>query len=800
MAGGSGCDAGSPGRRRLRSATGKPRTPGPLGQPVPRIEDPALLRGRGRFVDDLHVPDLLHAVFVRSGEAHARLRGIDRAAARASPGVRAVLALDDLRPHVTRVTMPLAQPSGAIRHVLDPPILADGEVRYVGEPVAVVIADSPYTAEDAAALVAVDCEPLPAAIDCRRALEVGAAPAHGAISDNLVAALAMEYGDCGRTFAAARHVVRARMHQNKGLGHAIECRGALARPDPDDGRLTLWSGTQMPHRAHAVLCDLLGCGEDELRVVAPDVGGGFGPKFVFYAEEAVVALAARILGRPVKWIEDRREHFTATTQERDQFWDVEMALDAEGRILGIRGTLIHDHGAYTPYGVNLPYNSATNLLGPYAVPAYALDIRLAATNKVPVTPVRGAGRPQGTFAMERLLDRAARLLGLDRAEIRRRNLIPPESMPYMTPVKNRDGTAMTYDSGDYPETLARALEAAGYDAFRARQATLRRAGRHTGIGIGNYVEGTGRGPFESARIRINPSGRVSIATGATAQGQGLKTALAQICASALGLDPGAVEVTAGDTGAVTLGLGAFASRQAVTAGSSVHAAAAQLAGKAVRAAAHMLEAAPADLELAGGCVRLRGVPGMAVTLGDIARALAGQPGYALPGGMEPGMEALGTFTPETLTYCNGCHVAEVEVDIETGAVEILRYAVIHDCGRMINPMIVEGQVIGGAVHGIGSALYERMVFDDAGQPMTVNLGEYLMPGACEAPRIGLGHMESPTPLNPLGAKGAGEGGVIPVPAAIAAAVEDALAPFDILIDDVPIAPDRIAAEVAAARG
>ena len=770
-----------------------------LGKRVPRIEDPALLRGRACFVDDLRFPDLLHAVFVRSGEAHARVRGIDISAAMTVPGVRAILTLDDLRPHVTRVAMPLAQPSGAIRHVLDPPILADGEVRYVGEPVAAAIADSPYRAEDAAALVEIDYEPLPASIDCRRALEPAAPPAHSAIPDNLVAALSMAYGDCDRAFASAAHAVRADMHQNKGLGHAIECRGVLARLDPNDGKLTVWSGTQMPHRAHAVLCDLLGRGEDELRVIAPDVGGGFGPKFVFYAEEAVVAIAACIVGRPVKWIEDRREHFTATTQERDQFWDMEMALDAAGRILGIRGTLIHDHGAYSPYGVNLPYNSATNLLGPYAVPAYSLDIRLAATNKVPVTPVRGAGRPQGTFVMERLLDRAAHMLGIERAEIRRRNLIRPEAMPYVTPVKNRDGTAMTYDSGDYPAAQAMALEASEHAAFRARQEALRREGRYVGIGIGNYVEGTGRGPFESARIRINPSGRVTIATGATAQGQGLKTALAQVCASALGLDPGAVEVTAGDTDTVSLGLGAFASRQAVTAGSSVHVAASALADKALRAAAHMLEAAPDDLELAGGRVRVRGVPDMAVELGEIARALAGQPGYALPGGMEPGMEALGTFTPETVTYCNGCHVAEVEVDVETGAVGILRYTVVHDCGRMINPMIVDGQVIGGAIHGIGSALYERMAFDDAGQPMTVNLGECLMPGACEMPRLDLIHTESPTPLNPLGAKGAGEGGVIPAPAAIAAAVEDALAPFGVLIDDVPIAPDRIAAAIAAAR-
>ena len=762
-----------------------------VGKPVRRVEDPALLRGRACFVDDLHFPGLLHAAFVRSGEAHARIRGIDTAEALALPGVHTVLTLDDIRPHVTGVTMPLGQPSAAIRHTLDPYILAEDEVRYVGEPVALVIAEDPYRAEDAAALVAIDYEPLPAAIDCRDALKPGAAPAHSDLADNLVARLTLAYGDCDEAFSRAAHVVGAAMHQNKGLGHAIECRGVLARRDPNDGKLTVWSGTQMPHRGHMVLCSILGCAEDELRVVAPDVGGGFGPKFVFYAEEAAVAVAALITGRPVKWIEDRREHFIATTQERDQFWDAEMALDADGRMLGIRGTLIHDHGAYTPYGVNLPYNAATNLLGPYVLPSFSLEISLAATNKVPVTPVRGAGRPQGTFVMERLLDRAAAKTGLDRAEIRRRNLIQPDAMPYEIPVKNRDGTLMTYDSGDYPAALAAALEAAGYDGFAARQDAARRAGRHIGIGIGNYVEATGRGPFESARIKVGPSGRVSISTGATAQGQGLKTALTQVCADALGVDIADVSVNAGDTDSVTLGLGAFASRQAVTAGSSVHLASLELRDKALKVAAQALEAAPEDLEIVAGNVRVRGVPEMTMSLGEISRMLAGQPGFALAGGVAPGMEALATFEPETVTFCNGCHVAEVEVDVETGAVAVLAYTVVHDCGRMINPMVVEGQVVGGAVHGMGSALFERMIFDEAGQPMTINLGEYVMPTAPDCPRMRIEHMESPTPLNPLGVKGAGEGGLIPVPSAIAAAVEHALTPFGVAIDDVPMTPEKL---------
>ena len=769
-----------------------------FGARVKRVEDPRLLRGEGRYVDDIHLPGLLHAAFVRSPHAHAAVGAVDKTAALALPGVHAVLTLADIAPHLTAERIPAHQPSGFVREVVDPYVLAKDEVCHVGEAVAVVIADHPYVAEDAAALVAVDYTPLPAVADCRAALADGAARARTDCGSNLVGQFVMEYGDCEAAFAGAAHVFRETLFQHKGLGHAIECRGVVARHDPVEDLLTVWSGTQMAHRAQNLLVALLGLTEDQVRVVTPDVGGGFGPKFVFYAEEVVIPVAARMLGCPVKWIEDRKEHFVAATQERDQHWDMEVAVDADGRLLAVRGTMIHDHGAFTPYGVNLPYNSGTNFLGPYALPNYRLEVSLALTNMVPVTPVRGAGRPQGTFAMERLMDRIAAELGLDRAEVRRRNLIPADAMPYTTEVRTRDGAAMTYDSGDYPACQADALERAGHGGFRARQTAARAAGRHLGIGIANYVEGTGRGPFESAKVRVGPSGRVFIHTGATEQGQGNRTTLAQVCAQALGVSPDDVTVVTGDTGTIPMGLGAFASRQAVTAGSSVHVAASDVRAKAIKVAAHMLEAAEEDLAVEDGRVRVRGVPDLSVTLADVARAVAGMPGFSLPGGVEPGLEATANFSPETLTYCNGTHVCEVEVDPETGGIEILSYVVVHDSGRLINPMIVDGQVIGGAVHGLGCALFERMIFDGDAQPQTMNFGEYLMPTAPEVPSFDLVHKESPTPLNPLGVKGAGEGGTIPVTSAVAAAVEDALCEFGVKITELPILPQRIVELVAAA--
>jgi carbon-monoxide dehydrogenase large subunit len=770
-----------------------------IGKPVKRVEDPALLRGQGRFVDDIDLPDQLEAAFVRSPHGHAAILGADAGAARALPGVHAVLTLDDLRPHLRMERLAVGLPSPSYRQTRDRPALADREVVHVGEPVAIVIADSRYVAEDAAALVMVDYEPLPAVADCRAALAPGAPPVHRDASNNLLAAFDMGYGDVDAAFADAPCVLRETIWQHRGGGHSIECRGTLARHEALEDHLTVWTSTQTPHAAARLLGDMLGRDETRLRVVTPDVGGGFGPKLVCYPEDVAVAVAALMLGRPVKWIEDRREHFVATTQERDQYWEVEIALERDGRIRGVRGSLIHDHGAYTARGTNLPYESAQTVTLAYAVPAYRMAVRLALTNKVPVTPVRGAGQPQGAFVMERLLDRAARALGLDRAEIRRRNLIAPEQMPCAKPLTTRGGRTVVLDSGDYPACQQQALAHAGWDGFPERQRAARAAGRHLGIGLANFVKGTGRGPYECVALRIGASGRIHVATGAAAMGQGTKTMLAQIVADALGGELANVTVTAGDTAAIARGIGGFNSRQAVMAGSSAHVASLELRDKLLALAGHLLEVAPQDLEIVGDAVRVRGAPELSLSFAQAARAAAGTPGFRLPGGLAPGLEATGQVVIDDMAYASGSAVAEVEVDVETGVVTVLKLVLAHDAGRMINPLIVDGQVVGGVAHGIGNALFEWMGFDDNCQPTTTNLGEYLLVTATEMPRIDVLHRESPSPLNPLGIKGVGECGVVPTAAAIVSAIEDALTPFGVRIAQAPIRPAEIVALIEAAR-
>jgi carbon-monoxide dehydrogenase large subunit len=772
--------------------------PGWVGRRVSRIEDGALLRGRGQFVADIVRPGMLHARFVRSPAAHGRLLGLDTEAARRAPGVRAVFTAEEFRPHLTSPELAVAMPAGAIRYVVNPRVLATEELCHVGEAIALVVADTPHQAEDAAALVRLDIETLPPVLDPEAALAPGAPQARLGCADNLLANFTVAYGEVARAFETAAHVFRDGFRLHKGGGHSVETRGVLAEHDPVDDMLTVWSSAQMPHRNKGVICAALGRAEDRVRVVAPDVGGAFGPKFVCYPEDVAVPLAALLLGRPVRWIEDRRENFVATTQERDQVWEVEVAADGEGRLLGLRGRLLHDHGADTPYGIALPQNSATNLLGPYVLPAYRLEISVTLTNKVAVTPTRGAGRPQGTFVMERMLDRIADELSLGRAEVRRRNLIPPSAMPYRTPLKTRDGAAMVYDSGDYPACMADALRLAGYEAFRARQRAAREAGRHIGIGLSNYVEGTSRGPFETAAISIGPSGQVVLATGASAQGQGTATVLAQVCAEVLNMDPARITVRAGDTAAIAQGLGAFASRQGPVAGAAVLQAAGQVREKALLAASHMLEAAPEDLELVNGAVRIRGVPADRLSLGQVAQALQGMPGFPLPPGLSPGLSASVAWQPSSLSYANGTHVAEAMVDPETGKVTLLRYVVVHDSGRLLNPALAEGQILGGVVHGIGHALLEEMQYDTAGIPTTLGYPAYRLPSAPILPRIEIHHRETPTPLNPLGAKGVGEGGTIPAAAAIAAAIEDALRPTRIRITQLPITPRRLRALIAAA--
>ncbi len=762
-----------------------------VGHSVKRLEDRPLLTGAGRFVADLRVPEMLEAAFVRSPHAHAAIRSIDTSAARRCPGVEAVLTLADLAPLLTQEHLPLQFRTQQLPRDITPLVLARDEVAFVGEAVAVVIAQTRYLAEDAAALVAVDYEPLPAVSDCRQALQPGAPRAHRGRASNLLVEFRQAYGDVADAFARAPRRLRVSLKQHRGGAHSIEGRGALAAYDGNEDRLTLWSSTQLAHEVRAFLMMLLRRDENQLRVVAPDVGGGFGAKFVMYPEEVTLAAACLLLRRPIRWVEDRREHFLSAIQERDQYWDLEVAFDDDGRLLAVRGEMIHDEGAYTPQGINLPYNASTALPGPYVLPAYQLDVRVVETNKVATMPVRGAGYPEGTFAMERLLDRIADELGLARTEVRRRNLVPPDKMPYVTPLKTRAGSPVALDSGDFPGCQRMALEAIDHAGFAARQRRARAEGRYLGLGVGIGVKGTGRGPFESGIVRIGRSGRISVYTGAMPMGQGIKTALAQICAEQFGVAPDDVAVAAGDTAVIPYGQGGFASRQTVTAGSAVHLAAIAVRDKALKVAAHLLEVSASDLELRDGRVEIAGAPGSGLTLREVAEAVSGVPGFAMPGKFEPGLESMQSFLPSALTYGGGCHAVELEVDIETCGVRILRYVMVNDPGRVINPMIVEGQLVGGAAHGIGNALFEWMGYDDEAQPVTTTFADYLMPSATEVPRIEVTFAEFPSPLNPLGVKGVGESGCVPAAGAIVSAIESALEPFGVRIGEYPVTPARL---------
>ena len=770
-----------------------------FGTRAKRLEDPTLLRGRANFIDDLNLPEMLHAVFVRSEFAHAKIKGIDVTNAKLHPGVRAVFTLEDLRPYLKNERLVVGMPSPSYKQNRDRPALAFEETTYVGEPITVVIADNRYVAEDAATLVEIDYDPLLATSDCRDALENNSPLTHQDAPDNLLAEFNMEYGDVESAFAKARHVFSESLWVHRGGSHSIECRGCVASYEKATDSVTLWSSTQMPHSLRSVFIDMTGRDENRLRVITPDVGGGFGPKLVVYQEDIVLSLTTMLINKPIKWVEDRREHFITTTQERDQYWEAEIAVDDHGKILGIKSAVVHDHGAFTARGVNLPYNAAETIPLPYKVPSFKTHVRLALTNKVPVTPVRGAGHPQGVFVMERLMDRVAAELNLDRSEVRSRNLIPGDQMPYEKPLKTRGGMPVVLDSGDYPLCQKSALEKAGWDSFSVRQKQALSRGRYLGIGMANYVKGTGRGPFESVTVRIGPSGKIHVYTGGTAIGQGTETMMAQIVGEQFGGDMENITVTAGDTGKISLGIGTSNSRLAAVAGTSAHVAAQKVRTKALQVAAHLLEASEEDLEIHNGEIHVRGVPEMKVSLGQVAHSVGGTPGYALPGGIEPGMEATENVVMDNLVFACGTAVAEVEVDIETGGVQILNYVMAHDSGTIINPMIVDGQVLGGAAHGIGNSLFEWMGYDEGGQPVTTNFAEYLLVSATEMPEVNIIHHESPSPLNPLGVKGVGECGVVPAPAAIISAIEDALAPFNVHLTRAPVMPAEIVQFIANAK-
>lgn len=758
---------------------------------ISRLEDGPLLVGGGRFVDDIAVPGSLHACFLRSAHGHALVHRIDTAAAKSMEGVVAVYSFADIRPFLSEERLVVALPSKAFRQQVDRPVLAIDEVVYVGEPVAVVMAESRHQAEDALASIEVEYEPLEAVVDCVTAVSPGTATVHRGAPHNIVAELDLTFGNAEQAFGRAAHVYSERLLPSRGGSHSIEGRGVVAEYDAHQDVLTVWSSTQTPHAAMRMLAHMLGREERSVRVVAPDVGGGFGPKLVFYSEELVVALAALLLRRPVKWIEDRREHFISTTQERDQVWDLQIAVDDEARILGIRGSMIHDHGAYTARGVNVAFEAMQAMTMPYNVPACSLQVTLALTNKVPVTPVRGAGQPLGVFAMERLLDRVAMELKLDRAEVRRRNLVRLEQMPCPKPFKTRSGVPVVIDSGDLHACQDEAMGLAGWENFPSRKREARSKGRYLGIGLANFVELTGRGPFEPATVKITSSGRVHVLSSAAAMGQSTKTMLAQVAAAQLGNDMSNVMVTTGDSATSTIGFGGFGSRQTVTAGSSAHIAALKVREKVLAVAGHLLEVSPADLEISGRDVHLKGAAGLKIGLAEVARASLGVAGVYLPGGLPPGMEFSEAFVVNEMAYSNGTAVAVVEVDIETGGVTILDYVLAHDCGRIINRMIVDGQVVGGTVHGIGNALLERMHFDASGQPLTTTLAEYLLPTSTDVPNVRLVHRTSPSPLNPLGVKGVGESGVLPAAAAVVGAVEDALSELRVRINIAPVGPSDI---------
>ena len=764
-----------------------------LSARVTRNEDARLLTGRARFVDDVQLPGMLHAAFVRSEYAHARIVSIDTSAARARAGVVAVYAADDLGDYLTPAPLLVPPPPipdlvfNARTHLP----LARGKVRYVGEPLAIVVAESRYVAEDAVSDVLVELDPIDAVVDLEAAMAEHAPRVHDDLESNAAAKVVQIKGNYETARQQADLIVRRRFLYDRGASAAIENRAIVAQWDTRAEELTIWDTTQAPIPIRNGMAARLGLLESQVRVVAPFVGGGFGPKIMmFYPEELVLPWVAMRLGRAVKWTEDRRENFYATTQERGQVHEAEMALTRDGRILGVRDHFLFDTGAYDPYGLTIPINTQCTLLGPYDIANYESEFTAVFTNKPIVTPVRGAGRQHGVFVSERLLDIAARELEIDRVEIRRRNLLGPDRFPHNHGIMFQDSAPLVYDSGNYLPTLERAVEMIGYEQLREERARMRAEGRHVGIGIVCYVEGTGIGPYEGARVTVEPSGQVRVATGVGTQGQGHYTVFAQIVAEVLGVDVTTVKVITGDTREFQWGTGTFASRGAAVAGSACHAAALSVRAKIMRLASQLLDVSEDRLELRNARVEVVGSPERVLTLSELARRANPLRGAVRPGS-EPGLESTAYFGPDRGSTASGVHAVLLEVDPETAMVVIKKYVVVHDCGTMINPLLVEGQIHGGVAHGIGNAFYEQLVYDDQGQLLNASLMDYLLPTATDVPPIETDHRETPSPFNPVGLKGVGEAGCIPTGAAFAQAVEDALGIPGFEILQIPLSPDLL---------
>jgi carbon-monoxide dehydrogenase large subunit len=767
-----------------------------FGAPIKRNEDARLLSGQALFVDDVELPGMLHAAFLRSSVAHAHIRSIDVTAARARPGVVAVYTAADLGAYWAPGPLLVPPPpiAGVIFNQRTQVPLAKDKVRHVGEALAVVLAESRYVAEDALSDIAVDLEPLPAVVDLEKALVDTSPRVHDDVKSNVAAHVRQSRGNYAAARARADHVVARRFHYDHGASVPIETRGIVANWDARAEHLTVWDTTQAPVFLRNGLAAMLGLSERQVRVIAPFVGGGFGPKIMlFYPEEVVLPWASKKLNRPIKWIEDRLEHFFATTQERGQTHDAEIALSRDGKILGIKDTFLHDTGAYDPYGLTVPINSQCTLLGPYVVPNYDSTFTAVFTNKPTVTPYRGAGRQHGVFVIERLLDIAAYELKLDRAEIRRRNFIPADAFPYKNEIIYQDFSQLEYDSGNYEPILDKALAMIGYRDFLANeQPRLRAQGRHVGIAIACYVEGTGIGPYEGAKVQVQANGKVSVVTGIGTQGQGHFTTFAQIAADQVGVDVRQVDVVTGDTDQFYWGAGTFASRGAVVAGNAVNEAAKSVRQKIIKLAAEHFECAEEDIEIANGEASVVGVPGKAVKLGELALKANPMRGAVRPG-TEPGLESTQYFGPPGGATASGVHAMIVEVDPQTFMIKVHKYVVVHDCGTVINPLILAGQIHGGVAQGIGNAYYEQLVFDDDGQLLNASLADYLLPSALEVPRMEIAHTVTESPLNPLGIKGAGEAGAIPVGPLFAQAVEDALGLAERKIEllEIPLSPNRL---------
>jgi len=760
-----------------------------------RTEDPRLLTGQALFVDDVQIPGMLHAAFLRSDYAHARVKSIDVSAARERPGVVAVFTAEDMgedwRPSPPNVSPPPGM-EGVTFHSRTPVPLVKDTVRHAGEALALVIAESRYIAEDAVEDIWADLEPLDVVVDLETALAPGAPLVHDDLESNLAAHLAQEKGDYDAAREQADLVVKRRIVIDRCAAGAMENRGIVAHWEPRAEHLTVWDTTQAPIPIRNGLAALFGLSGPQVRVIAPFVGGGFGPKIMlYYPEEVVLTWATMKLGRPIKWIEDRRENFFATTQERGQVHYAEMALTKEGRILGIRHEFLHDTGAYDPYGLTIPLNTQSHAMGAYDVPNYYSDLKVVFTNKTIVTPVRGAGRPQGIFLAERLLDIAARELGIDRVEIRKRNLIPPDAFPYEHKIIDQAFSPLVFDSGNYAATLEKAAAMIGYERFvNEEQPRLRDEGKHVGLGIVAFVETTGGGPYEGARVTVETDGRISVATGVGTQGQGHFTSFAQIVADQLGVSPRDVRMVTGDTAEFHWGTGTFASRGAVVAANAIRAAAVSVRKKVLKQASKVLETPEEELELVDGHVRVADIPEQSITLGELA-VLANPLRGAVEPGTEPGLESTDYFGPRYGATANGAHAIILEVDPETMMVDIKRYVTVEDCGTLLNPLIVDGQIHGGVSLGIANSYYEQLVYDENGQLLNASLADYLIPSSMEVPRIEVGHEETPSPLNPIGSKGVGEAGTIPVPAVFAQALEDALSDFDLEILEMPLSPNRL---------